>query len=349
VGQRLPAVADDALTETSAAGAAAAPERFWLDRSTLVTGAAGLLGAATVRALLERGAEVVCLLRDWVPASELRTSGLVEECVVVRGDQRDQPLLERLLGEHEVRTVLHLGAQTIVGVANRNPVSTWESNVAGTWSLLEACRRSPLVEQIVVASSDKAYGAQPTLPYTEDMPLLARHPYDASKACTELVASSYAATYGLPVAVTRCGNLFGAGDLNWNRIVPGTIRSVLRHTPPVIRSDGRFVRDYFYVEDAATANLLLAERLASEAELVGEAFNFSSEEPLQVLDVVDRILRVMGSELVPEIRDEATHEIREQYLSAEKARSRLGWRPQFGLDDALRRTVEWYREVLAPA
>jgi CDP-glucose 4,6-dehydratase len=319
---------------------------FWRDRRTLVTGGTGLLGGWTVRRLLSMGADVVCLVRDWVPRSELYSSGLVERCNVVRGDIRDQATLERILGEYEVATVLHLAAQTLVPIANRNPVSTFEANVAGTWSLLEACRRSPLVGQVVVASSDKAYGEQPVLPYTEDMPLLARFPYDASKACTDIVAASFAATYGTPVAVTRCGNFYGGGDLNWNRIVPGTIRSVLRGERPIVRSDGRFVRDYFYVEDGAEVNMLLAENLATTPELAGEAFNFSTETPISVLDLVDRILAIMGSDLEPDVRNEAVHEIREQYLSSDKARRLLGWSHRFDLDEGLRRAVEWYRKAL---
>ena len=321
----------------------------WLDRPTLVTGASGLLGSWAVRQLHDRGAHVVCMLRDWVPDSELRRGGLLEECVVVRGDVRDQALTERVIGEHEISMVVHLAAQTVVGVAHRNAVSTLDSNVRGTWTLLEACRRSPLVEGIVVASSDKAYGEQESLPYTEDMPLLARHPYDVSKACTEMIAFSYAASYGLPVAITRCGNLYGGGDLNWNRLIPGTIRSALRNERPVIRSDGSYVRDYLYVEDAANANILLAERVVADPRVRGEAFNFSTETPMTVTAVVDRVLELMESRLTPDIRGEAVHEIREQYLSAEKARTVLGWTPEFAFDEGLRRTIDWYRGVLKEA
>ncbi len=319
---------------------------FWRDRPVLVTGASGLVGGAVVKLLLERGAEVVSLLRDWAPESELVRGGLLERTRVVRGDVRDQALLERALGEHEVRTVLHLAAQTTVPVANRNPVSTFESNVAGTWALLEACRRSPLVGEVVVASSDKAYGEHAQLPYDEDAPLLALHPYDVSKACADLVARSYAATWGLPVAVSRCGNFYGPGDLNWNRIVPGTIRSLLRGERPVVRSDGRFVRDYFYVEDGALAYLLLAEALEHDPGLAGRAFNFSNEQPLTVLELVERIRAALGSALQPDVRNEATHEIRAQYLSAARARRELGWAPLYGLDEGLARTIAWYRALL---
>ena len=313
---------------------------FWTDRPTFVTGASGLVGTWIVRRLLDARADVVALVRDWVPASDLVRD--LDRVTVVRGDVRDQALLERVLGEYEIRTVIHLAAQTIVPVANRNAVGTWETNVAGTWALLEACRRSPLVGQIVLASSDKAYGDAGASPYTEDLPLRGLHPYDASKACAELVARSYAATYDAPVAITRCGNFYGPGDLNWNRIVPGTIRSVIRNERPLIRSDGTNVRDYFYVEDAAAAYLLLAERLASEPGLRGDAFNFSHEAPLTVLELVRTILTRMGSSLEPEIRADAVHEIPYQALSAEKARRMLGWSPMFTIEDGLERTIPWY-------
>jgi CDP-glucose 4,6-dehydratase len=319
---------------------------FWQDRPTLVTGATGLLGGWLVRRLLDAGADVVCLVRDWVPQSEFVRARLIDRVKVVNGNVRHQSLLERALGEYEIDTVIHLAAQTIVGIANRNPLSTFKTNIEGTWALLEACRRSPTVKQIVVASSDKAYGEHKQLPYNEDAPLMGRHPYDVSKSCADLIAQSYAATYNLPVAVTRCGNFYGGGDLNWNRIVPGTIRSVLRGQRPVIRSDGKFVRDYLYVEDGAAANLVLAEQLAHNNTLCGQAFNFSNESHVTVLEVVDRILKTMDSDLEPDVRNEAVNEIREQYLSAAKAREVLGWKPSFTLDDGLKRTINWYREFL---
>lgn len=321
---------------------------FWLDRPTLVTGGTGLVGGWLVERLVQAGADVVCVVRDWVPQSRLYAEGLADRVKVVRGDVRDQPLLERVLGEYEVATVLHLAAQTLVPIANRNPVSTFESNIAGTWCLLEACRRSPLVEQVVLASSDKAYGASEKLPYDETTPLAAEHPYDVSKACGDMIGQSYASTFGLPVVVTRCGNFYGGGDLNWNRIVPGTIRSVLRGQRPVIRSDGTYIRDYFYVEDGAAAYMLLAERLARDPELAGEAFNFSNEVRVPVLELVRSILRHMDSDLEPDVRNEPLHEIHTQVLSAEKARRVLDWAPQFTLDEGLRRSIAWYRAHLQP-
>lgn len=319
---------------------------FWTDRPTFVTGGSGLVGGWLVQRLVAAGADVVCLVRDWVPQSILLSAGLCGQVKLVRGDVCDQALVERVLGEYEIDTVFHLAAQTIVSIANRNPVATFESNIKGTWSLLEACRRSPKVQQVVMASSDKAYGACDALPYDESTPLVGRHPYDVSKSCADLIAQAYAVTYGLPVAVTRCGNFYGGGDLNWNRIVPGTIRSVLRRQSPIIRSDGLFVRDYFYVEDGAAAYMLLAEQLASDRSLIGEAFNFSNELQVSVLEIVRRILSVMNSDLQPVVRNEATNEIRHQYLSAAKARERLGWTPLFTLEAGLKRTIEWYEKFL---
>jgi CDP-glucose 4,6-dehydratase len=321
-------------------------EKFWQHRRVLVTGATGMLGSWLVQRLRDKEADVLCLVRDWVPQSELVRSGLLEQTVVVRGEVEDRELLERTLGEYEIETVFHLAAQTIVTIANRNPVSTFETNIRGTWNLLEACRRSARVQGIVMASSDKAYGCQTTLPYSEDMPLQGRHPYDVSKSCADLLAQSYASTYDLPVAITRCGNFYGGGDLNWNRVVPGTIRSILHDQPPVIRSDGKYVRDYFYVEDGAAAYQLLAEELTNRPELRGHAFNFSNENQISVLQLVELILSKMDSNLKPEIKNQASNEIRHQYLSAERARRLLNWSPHFSLDEGLDRTILWYREAL---
>jgi CDP-glucose 4,6-dehydratase len=267
----------------------------------------------------------------------------------VRGDVRDQELLERTLGEYEIISVFHLAAQTTVGVANRNPVSTFDVNIRGTWTLLEACRRSPRVQQIVMASSDKAYGDQEVLPYDEKTPLQGRHPYDASKSCADLIGQTYARTYGLSVAITRCGNFYGGGDLNWNRIVPGTIRSILRGERPVIRSDGSYVRDYFYVEDGAAAYTLLIEQLAARPELRGEAFNFSNELQITVLQLVEKILAAMSSNLEPDVRNEATNEIKSQYLDATKARKVLNWSPSFTLEAGLQSTIQWYKQYFSTA
>jgi CDP-glucose 4,6-dehydratase len=318
---------------------------FWRDRSVLVTGATGLLGSWMVPRLVTLGADVVCFVRDWVPHSKLLSGDAANHVTMVRGDINDQECLERILSEYEIDVVEHLAAQTIVGVALNAPAATFETNIGGTWRMLEACRRVG-VKHVVVASSDKAYGEHVDLPYDEDMPLNARHPYDASKSCADIIAQTYASTYRLNVAITRCGNFFGGGDLNWNRLFPGTIRSILRGKRPVIRSDGSFVRDYIYIEDAVEAYLDLSVALVQRPELSGQAFNFSTESPISALAAVEMILVAMGSTLKPDIRDEARAEIRCQYLSSKKARGKLGWTPIFSMDEALRRTISWYRDYL---
>jgi CDP-glucose 4,6-dehydratase len=321
--------------------------KFWKNRRVFVTGPTGLLGSWLVEELLGRGAEVTCLVRDWVPRSRLNESDTMLRVNVVHGEMEDFALLLRALNEYEIDTVFHLGAQTIVGTASRSPLSTFESNIRGTWNLLEACRGcAKLIERVVVASSDKAYGAHDRLPYTEDTPLQGRYPYDVSKSCTDLIALSYFHTYGTPVAVTRCGNLFGGGDLNFNRLIPGTIRSVLQDERPIVRSDGTFVRDYFYVRDAVNAYLQLAERLPDE-RFVGQAFNFGTETPLSVLDLVNRILTLLDQpSLIPIILNEANHEIPKQYLDCSKAKRMLGWEPGYSLEEGLLETSDWYRNYL---
>jgi CDP-glucose 4,6-dehydratase len=318
----------------------------WQATRVLVTGATGIVGSWLCKDLLARGAHVVVLVRDDDPQSELYRSGDDARASVVSGDLEHYATVERALNEHEIEAVFHLGAQTIVGTALRSPLPTFKSNIEGTWNVLEACRRlDGLVRRIVVASSDKAYGEQPSLPYTEEMPLLASHPYDVSKSCADLIARTYAVSYGLPVAIARCGNIYGGGDLNWSRIVPGTIRSILRGERPVLRSDGTFVRDYLYVDDAVAAYLALAE--ASERDEVrGEAFNFSTESWVTVSEIVETLCKLMHSDLEPDVRDEARAEIRSQSLSAARARARLGWSARWDLERGLAETIRWYRDYL---
>lgn len=314
---------------------------FWYDRPVLVTGATGFLGAHVVTALAQAGAAVVAVVRDEVPhGTDL------SQATVVRGDVTDQALLERAMGEYEIVTVFHLAAQSQVEVANRNPISTFEANITGTWSLLEATRRSETVAQVVVASSDKSYGSHADLPYREDMDLRAIHPYDVSKACGDLIAQCYYQVFSVPVSVTRCANLFGPGDANWARIVPSTARSLLRGVAPVLRSDGSPIRDYLYVEDAVDGYLRLAEAMADEIG-VGEVFNLSAERPVSVLELVRMMVEVAGSpELQPVVQDRARHEISEQHLSAAKARTMLGWSPRHTLEEGLAKSMAWYRTTL---
>ncbi|HBH02534.1 MAG: sugar dehydratase [Elusimicrobia bacterium GWA2_69_24] len=322
----------------------------WTDRRVLVTGATGMVGSWLVKDLLAEDASVVALVLDADPQSELYRSGDIRRVTVVDGALEDFATLERALNAHEIETVFHLGAQALVGVAHRSPLGTFEANIRGTYNLLEACRRHrDVVRRVVVASSDKAYGAQARLPYVETLPLEGRHPYEVSKTCADLIAQSYAQTYGLPVAIARCGNVYGGGDLNWSRIVPGTVRSLLRGERPVIRSDGRYVRDYFYVKDAARAYRRLAEQL-DDPRVRGEAFNFSTESPMTVLELVQAIQKLMDrAHLAPDVRGTAEGEIRSQYLSAAKAREVLAWEPRYDLEAGLRETIAWYRAFLGRA
>jgi len=319
-------------------------ESFWRDRAVFVTGGTGLLGSALVQALVAHGANVVALVRDDVPKSLFEP--LRSQVTVVRGQLEDYDTLVRAVNEYEVDTVFHLGAQTLVSVANRGPLATFEVNVRGTYNLLEACRVSPLIKAVVVASSDKAYGGHDVLPYDETTPLIGRHPYDVSKSCADLITQAYHHTYGMPVSITRCGNLYGPGDFNWNRIIPGTVRSLLRGERPIIRSDGSYIRDYFFVEDGVQAYLELATSMHAGVG-VGEAFNFSNELQVTVLQLVERIRAVMQSSLEPLVKNEARGEILHQYLDASKARGILQWTPKYTLDEGLKITIDWYVKFLS--
>jgi CDP-glucose 4,6-dehydratase len=325
--------------------AATADESFG---GVLVTGATGMVGSALCRRLVDSGAQVVALVMDHDPRSELWCSGTIARVSVVSGRLEDLDAIERAVLRHDVQTIFHLGAQTIVGAARRSPVPTFEANVRGTWNVLEVARRHrDLVRRVVVASSDKAYGSVDDLPYREDMPLLGTEPYELSKACADLVTRGYAKSYGLSAAIIRCGNIYGPGDLNWSRIVPGTTMALLRGVQPVIRSDGSPVRDYLYVEDVVDGYLAVADKL-DELELMGEAFNLSDEAPLSVLQMYEAVCEAAGrSGTEPLVLGEALGEIQDQYLSSEKARATFGWKPRVGLTEGLARTVEWYRAFFA--
>ncbi len=316
-------------------------------RSVLVTGASGILGSWLVRRLLEHGATVVALFRDDDPDSELVRSGDVQRIRCVRGSLEDARLLDRALVQYEVEVVFHLGAQTQVRHAQQQPFATLEANVRGTYNLLEAVRGAAgRVESVVVASSDKAYGESTDLPYTEKHPLAARHIYDASKAAADLLSSAYAHSYGLPIGIARCGNIYGGGDLNWDRIVPSTIRSLLSGQRPVIRSDGTPRRDYLFVEDAVSGYLALGAALLDGREF-GEAFNFAPGEPVAVSDLVSRLAHILGRvDLPPIVLANASNEIPAQWLDSTKAQVRLSWEATVGLDDGLRQTADWYRGLL---
>lgn len=324
---------------------------FWKDRRVLVTGCTGVLGSWLTARLVELGADVVGIVRDWVPQSEVVRSGTLDRIKVVRGSITDEETVSRVFAEYEIQTCFHLAALTVVGVANRAPGPTFETNIRGTWLLLEAARQWGKLEQMVVASSDKAYGSPDQLPYTEDAPLQGRHPYDVSKSCADLIAQAYAHTYHLPVAVTRCANMFGGGDLNWNRIVPGTIRAALLNERPIVRSDGTMKRDYIFVKDIVRAYLMLAEAMQANAgEYTGATFNFGVDAPITVLDMVSQIVSLSDHpDLQPIIQNNATNEIQNQYLSSHKAHTLLGWQPQYTLAEGLRETIAWYRTALRNA
>ena len=329
----------------------------WLGRRVFITGCTGLLGSHLTQRLHQQGAEIVALLRDGVPKSLFFSDepnwSLHKKVITVRGNIEDFHLMERILNEYEIDTVFHLAAQTIVGTANRNPLATFKANIEGTWNILEAARiHQKKVRRVLIASSDKAYGNLKGESYDESYPLAGEHPYDVSKSCADLISHTYYKSYQLPVVVTRCGNFFGPGDLNFNRIVPGTIRDVLMGRNPVIRSNGKFIRDYIYAVDGAHAYLSLAEAMTEDPrtgqiKFAGEAFNFSYELRLSVLDVVHKILALMGKEdLKPIILNEANNEIPVQSLNSSKAERLLQWKPQFGFDEGLKATIQWYTDLI---
>ncbi len=325
----------------------AVKNNFWQHHNVFVTGGPGLLGSALVKQLIANKAHVVALVRDQVHQSPFFQEGHDKHVTIVKGGIEDYYTVERALNEYEIETVFHLGAQTIVGTALRSPLSTFESNIKGTWNVLEACRNSKMVSRVIVASSDKAYGTQPVLPYTEDAPLQGRdNPYDVSKSCTDLISHMYYKAYGLPVAITRSGNFYGPGDLNWNRIVPQTIRHLHKNEQPIIRSDGTYIRDYIFVEDGADANITLAENLHRD-EIKGQAFNFSTSNKINVLEMVKKITKLFPSNLEPVILNEAKGEIKHQYLSSEKAKNMLNWEAKHTIDEGLVKTIAWYKEFFA--
>ncbi len=318
---------------------------FWNNRTAFVTGATGFVGAQVTRQLLANGAKVVCLQRDAVALNSFDIFQLRGKVTVINGSVEDLSLMERILNEYEIDAVFHLAAQDLVGAANRSPLSTFETNIRGTYLLLEACRQSETVKRIVVASSDKAYGSHRTLPYRENFPLKGRFPYDVSKTCTDLISQSFAHSYNLPVTITRSSNIYGEGDLNLSRIIPGTIISILKNERPIIRSDGTPIREFIFVDDIARGYLLLAENIA---EAQGEAFNFGTNEPVQMLDLVNQIVNLMGkaNELPPQImlKTKIEREIDAQYLSADKVFQKFGWAAEVNLDEGLQRTINWYQK-----
>ncbi len=316
----------------------------WNNSKVLITGATGIVGSWLTKKLISLNSEIITFIRDWDPKSQLISSGDVLKTTVVNGKLENFDDIERAINQHEVDTVFHLGAQTIIGTAIRNPLATFEANIRGTYNLLEACRiHQSLIERIVIASSDKAYGKSEVLPYTEDMPMQGKHPYDVSKSCTDLIAMTYADSYNLPITIARCGNIYGGGDLNFSRIVPDTIKNLLNNQNPVLRSNGKFTRDYIYVKDVVDAYILLAEKTIQN-EIKGQAFNFSPESKISVIEITRKIMDIMNkTELEPVILDKAKNEIQDQYLDAAKAKRLLNWKPKYSLEEGLRETIQWYR------
>jgi CDP-glucose 4,6-dehydratase len=317
----------------------------WKGHRVAVTGATGFLGSHLTARLVELGAAVVVLADEERPVDPTIHPWSADVDVVV-GDVRDQPAVERMLTSRRVTTVLHLAAQTKVEIANRDPLGTLDVNVRGTWNVVDAARRSSTIEAVVVASSDKAYGDQPVLPYDEAMPLRPSNPYDVSKACADLVCLSFHHAYAVPVSITRCANVFGPGDVSWDRLIPGTIRALLHGARPVIRSDGTMTRDFLYVDDAVAAYLCLAEAVAAGPDAAGEVFNFSNESPLTVLEVVEMVSTLLRTDLAPDVRATAANEIAHQFVSSAKARQVLHWKPQHSMESGLAETVAWYRDHL---
>lgn len=318
----------------------------WENKRVFITGATGFIGSHLAETLVREHAEVVVPIRDIVPKSYFYLSGTDKKVIKVTGQLQDYPFLLRCLHDYEIEYCFHLAAQAIVPIANRTPVQTFESNILGTWNMLEAARNAETVKGIIVASSDKAYGTHKKLPYTEECPLAGRYPYDASKACADILAQSYYYTYNLPVVISRLGNVYGPGDLNFSRIIPSTILSVIRNQPPQIRSDGTPKRDYFYIKDAVSAYTTLGDNL-DKRKIYGQAFNFGTETPVKVIDVVNLILKIMKTQnLKPKILNKSKGEILEQYLSCKKAREILSWESHYTLERGLSETIPWYENFL---
>ncbi len=314
---------------------------YWKDKKIFITGATGFVGSWLTKELVDRDAEVTILMRDNIPNSSLIKSDYIKKINIVYGQLEDYFSILRAINEYDIDIVFHLGAQAIVGRSTRNPISTFESNIKGTWNLLEAIRNCKSVDKTILSTSDKAYGTHDKLPYTENMALKGEYPYDVSKSCADLIAQSYYKTYGLKIGIARCGNIYGGGDLNFNRIIPGTIKSVYYKEQPVIRSDGLYIRDYIYVKDIIRSFMILCGNL-DRKEVNGEPFNFSTGNRINVLDLVNLILKIMGSNLKPIILNQAVGEIRDQYLDISKAHRLLSLTPQYNVEHGLKETIKWY-------
>lgn len=319
-------------------------KNFWKSKNVLVTGFEGFVGSNLTKQLLSRDAHVVGLDIKIHRKGTILDKTDYNNMVVVKGSVCNYGLVKKLIDRYKVEVVFHLAAESLVGDCQKDPARALSTNIRGTWSVLEACRHSSSITSIAVASSDKAYGNQDVLPYRENMPLQGKHPYDVSKSCADLIAYTYYHTYGVPVAITRCGNIFGPGDFNFSRLVPDTIRCVLTGKMLLIRSDGMFTRDYIYVDDVINGYMILAEKL-KKFKLAGEAFNFSNQSPIVAKELVDRIFKLACKKPNYRILNIAKYEIKQQYLSSRKARKILSWKPRVNLETGLLRTIEWYKRM----
>lgn len=319
--------------------------RLWKDKKVLITGYEGFLGSNLTKALSHCGAQIWGLDILTHRTKTILSLSDYNKVIAIKGNVANFTLVDKIIKDNDIEIIFHLAAEAIVGKSLHNPLRTFSSNIKGTWNILESSRKSKTVKRIIVASSDKAYGSHKKLPYTEHAPLMGSRPYDVSKSCADLLAYSYFHTYGLPVSITRCGNIFGPGDFNLSRIVVDTIRSIIDNRTLTIRSNGKFTRDYVYVDDIVSGYILLAERM-KELNLSGEAFNFSNENPITVLELVKKIYKIYGREPNYKILGEAKHEIKDQYLSSEKSREILGWKPRYTFEEGMEATIKWYNGEL---
>jgi len=320
--------------------------KFWKGKRVLITGYEGFLGSNLTKCLLKLKAEISGLDIVTKRKKTILTRKELRAINIVKGSVEDLALVNRIVKKERIEIVFHLAAEALVGDCLKEPLKGFSTNIKGTWNILESARLNKSIKAIIVASSDKAYGSHSNLPYRETAALSGMHPYDVSKSCADLITHAYYHTYRVPVVITRCGNIFGPGDFNFSRIIPDCFRSIVKNKVLAIRSDGKFIRDYVYVDDIVNGYIALAEKMRA-LKLYGEAFNFSDENPISVLNLVKKVYRISGKKPNHKVLNKAKYEIKKQYLSSRKARKILGWKPKNNLDQALRETFNWYKRNLA--